>query len=234
VGPGPIPTGQRDAVVPQDTAGRSGDASVVFTSCADGDLGQTSGCPDGRRREVVDLPWSVPRQVHGARVVEVVEPGQVSGEEADALVTTRPGLALAVLTADCAPVAFTTPEGIIGVAHAGWRGLQAGVLEATVSLLREMGASRVHASLGPCIHPCCYQFGSEDLRHLVGRFGPTVIGTDRSGHAALDVPAAVRSALGLAGVEQSDDVDVCTACSDRHWSWRARSDTARQATVVWR
>jgi copper oxidase (laccase) domain-containing protein len=139
-----------------------------------------------------------------------------------------------VLSADCAPVAFTTPEGIIGVAHAGWRGLEAGVLEATVSLLRERGASRVHASLGPCIHPCCYQFGPEDLRRMVGRFGPVVVARDRQGRAALDVPAAVRSALGLAGVDQVDDVDVCTACSDRHWSWRARSDTARQATVVWR
>jgi YfiH family protein len=220
--------------MPQDTPGRAGGASVVFTSRADGDLGSATGSPDLRRRQVVDLAWSVPHQVHGARVLEVDEPGEGSGEDADALITTRPGLAIAVLTADCAPVAFTSPEGIIGVAHAGWRGLEAGVLEATVSALRSRGASSVYAALGPCIHACCYQFGAEDLGRLVGRFGPTVAGTDRYGRPALDVPAAVRSALGRAGIERSDDVDVCTACSDRHWSWRARSDIGRQATVVWR
>jgi copper oxidase (laccase) domain-containing protein len=202
--------------MPQDTPGRAGGASVVFTSRADGDLGSATGSPDLRRRQVVDLAWSVPHQVHGARVLEVDEPGE------------------GVLTADCAPVAFTSPEGIIGVAHAGWRGLEAGVLEATVSALRSRGASSVYAALGPCIHACCYQFGAEDLGRLVGRFGPTVAGTDRYGRPALDVPAAVRSALGRAGIERSDDVDVCTACSDRHWSWRARSDIGRQATVVWR
>jgi YfiH family protein len=220
--------------VPPHAAGRTGGASVVFTSRSAGDMGSASGAPDQRRRHVVDLPWSVAYQVHGSRVLEVEEPGQGSGEEADALVTTRPGLALAVLTADCAPVAFTSPEGIIGVAHAGWRGLEGGVLEATVSALRARGASSVQASLGPCIHACCYQFGPEDLRRLVGRFGPTVVSTDRAGRPALDVPAAVRAALAHAGVERIDDADVCTACSDRHWSWRARADTARQATVVWR
>lgn len=229
MGSGPVTTRRRDVVEL-----RPGRGQVVFTGRAEGDLGLASGDPDQRRRSVVDLPWSVARQVHGSGVVEVAGAGQGNGEEADALVTARPGLALAVLTADCAPVAFTSPEGVIGVAHAGWRGLEAGVIGATVATMHRLGASRVRATVGPCIHPCCYEFGAEDLQRLVRRFGPTVAATDRSGQPALDVPAAVRADLAASGVTQIADVDVCTACSSSHWSWRARSDVARQATVVWR
>lgn len=207
---------------------------MVFTGRAEGDLGRASEDADRRRRAVVDLPWSVPRQVHGARVVEVNGPGQGNEEEADALVTTRTGLALAVLTADCAPVAFTSPDGVIGVAHAGWRGLETGVLGATVAAMRRLGATQILATLGPCVHPCCYEFGADDLSRLVGRFGPAVAAQDSAGRPALDVPAAVRADLAASGVAQSAGVDVCTACSDSHWSWRARSDVARQACVVWR
>jgi YfiH family protein len=229
VGSGPVATGRQDVVELGQDPGQ-----VVFTGRAEGDLGFASGDPDRRRRSVIDLPWSVARQVHGSRVVEVDGPGQGNGEEADALVTAWPGVALAVLTADCAPVAFTSPEGVIGVAHAGWRGLEAGVIHAAVGAMRRLGASRVQATLGPCIHPCCYQFGAEDLQRLVQRFGPTVAATDRSGQPALDIPAAVRADLAASGVPQCEDVEVCTACSSSHWSWRARADVARQATVVWR
>ncbi|MBO0731516.1 MAG: polyphenol oxidase family protein, partial [Acidimicrobiaceae bacterium] len=128
--------------------------------------------PDARV-QLVNLPWTVLRQVHGARVVTVASPGEGSGEPADGAVTTCPGAALAVLTADCAPVALASPEGVVGVAHAGWRGLLAGVIEATVEAMRALGARRVDAVLGPCIRPACYAFGAEDLEIVAARLGPS-------------------------------------------------------------
>ncbi len=98
----------------------------------------------------------------------------MQGVEGDALVTTRPGVVLAVLTADCAPVALASPEGVVAVAHAGWKGAEVGILEATVEVMRAHGATHIDAALGPCIGPCCYEFGPADLDRLAARFGPAV------------------------------------------------------------
>ncbi len=188
---------------------------------------------EARRRAVVDLPWTWLRQVHGDRVVRVTEPGEGAGERADAAVTAVPGCAVAVLSADCAPVVLGSPEGVAAVAHAGWRGLTAGVLERTVESMRSLGASTVGAHLGPCIHASCYEFGPDDLDRVAARLGDGVRSTTSAGAPALDVQAAVRSALFTVGVVDVDDVDVCTACSPDHFSWRARRDASRQAAVAW-
>jgi polyphenol oxidase len=187
-----------------------------------------------RRRAVCDLPWSWLRQVHGARVVAVDEPGAGAGEAADASVTAAGGAALAVLTADCAPVAIVAAEGIAAVAHAGWRGLTAGVLERTAEAVREAGGTELRAALGPCIHVECYEFGGDEMQAVVDRLGVGVRGVTVDGRMALDLPAGVRTALHEAGIDDVDDVDVCTSCSADHWSHRARGDTARQALVLWK
>jgi YfiH family protein len=213
-------------------------ARFRFTTAADGNLSILQDDADSlatRRRAVVDLPWTWLRQVHGPDVVVVDTPGGGSGLAADAAVTAVPGAALAVQTADCAPVALLSPddEGVVGVAHAGWRGLEQGVLPAAVAAMRSLGASDVRAVLGPCIHAECYEFGAEPLATLVDRFGPGVRGTTAAGTPALDVPAAVRASLAAAGVDHVDDVDVCTACDTGYFSHRARADDGRQAVVVW-
>lgn len=212
----------------------AGPARVACTGWSSGDLAGEGETVDRRRRRVVDLPWTVLRQVHGARVVTVDLPGGGSGEAADAAVTASPGAALAVLTADCAPVALASPEGIIGVAHAGWKGLRAGVVEAAVQSMRRVGATRIEAVIGPCIHPCCYSFGEDDLAAVAARVGRHVRSADRHGRPALDLPGGVRSALHAAGATLVGESGVCTGCSDGLWSWRASSTTRRQATVVWR
>jgi YfiH family protein len=181
----------------------------------------------------VDRPWTWLRQVHGAGVVHVTYPGDGAGAAADAAVSRAPGAALAVLTADCAPVALVSAEGVIGLAHAGWRGLLAGVIEATVDAMRALGATDVGAALGPCIHPECYPFGVAELDRVAERLGPGVRATSRDGAPALDLPRAVRAGLDRAGAELVADAGVCTSCSPAHWSWRARRDRQRQATVVW-
>lgn len=101
-------------------------------------------------------------QVHSAEAVLVREPWTGARPHADALVTSTPGLALSVLTADCAPVLFADLEaGVIGAAHAGWKGALSGVLEACVALMRTHGASKISAAIGPCIHQTSYEVGPE-------------------------------------------------------------------------
>jgi len=178
-------------------------------------------------RDVVDPTLTRLRQVHGARVVVVDGAGACTGEEADAAVTTVASAKLAVLTADCAPVALAA-DGVIGAVHAGWRGLAAGVVRAAVDEMRRLGAGRIEAALGPCIHAECYEF--EDVARW---FPPAVRGVTSAGRPSLDVPAAVRAALAEVDVELVHDEDVCTACSVEHFSHRARGDAERQAMVVW-
>lgn len=178
-------------------------------------------------RDVADPALTRLRQVHGARVVVVDAPGACHGEEADAAVTTVAGPKLAVLTADCAPVALAG-DGVVGAVHAGWRGLAAGVVQAAVAELRRLGATRIEAALGPCIHPECYEFDG-----VAQWFPPAVHGVTSDGRPSLDVPAAVRAALAEAGAELVHDEGVCTACSAQHFSHRARGDVERQAMVVW-
>lgn len=167
-------------------------------------------------------------------MVAVNSPGDHCGSPADAAVTRCRGAGLAVLTADCAPVALSSPEGVIGIAHAGWRGLLAGVVEAAVAAVRELGGTQVYAALGPCIRPHGYRFSESDLELLIARFGRGVRSCDEAGNPALDLPAAVSSALGMSGATLVASSACCTHCSPDHWSWRARADTGRQATVVWR
>jgi YfiH family protein len=108
-------------------------------------------------------------QVHGTAVVTVEAPGawgEADRPRADALVTGRPGVALGVVTADCAPVLFADREaGVIGAAHAGWRGALAGIIEATVAAMERLGAARarIAAAIGPCIRQPSYEVGP-DLR----------------------------------------------------------------------
>jgi polyphenol oxidase len=153
--------------------------------------------------------------------------------DADALVTTYRTIAIAVHTADCAPVALAGGD-VAAVAHAGWRGLEAGVLDETVELMRAKGATAIEAALGPCIQPSCYEFGADDLERLVDRFGDSVRSTTSEGTPALDVPAAVRTSLERLDVVLVHDVGTCTACEPDEWfSHRARQEPERQATVVW-
>jgi polyphenol oxidase len=154
------------------------------------------------------------RQVHGTRVV-------VDGqgiEEADGQVISDPGAAAIVLVADCLPVALAGPERV-GMVHAGWRGLAAGVLEAGVE-----ATGAVCAAIGPGIGPCCYEVG-DDVRAVFGTSEPT-----------LDLKAIARARLEAAGVREVHDCGLCTSCdAERFFSHRRdRGVTGRQAGLAWR
>ena len=203
-----------------------------FTDCADGDLSITSEGVEVRRRTVVDLPWTWLEQVHGSEVMVVERPGEHAGRIADAAVTAVPGAAVAVQVADCAPVALLGSASV-GAVHAGWRGVVAGVVGTAVERLRVLGPGTVRAVVGPCIRPCCYEFGADDLDVVAAALGDGVRARTSDGRPALDLPGAVQRSLAAAGVADVVDEGVCTACSPRHWSYRARGDRRRQALVAW-
>jgi copper oxidase (laccase) domain-containing protein len=164
--------------------------------------------------------------VHGCTVVTVTEPGARAGEEGDAAVTSVRGAKLAVRTADCVPIVLWCEPGVLGVVHAGWRGLAAGVIDAAIDAMG--GATSAH--IGPHIRRGCYEFGASELDEVVEALGPRVRGTTSWGTPALDLTAGVRAALGDITVADSG---ACTACSDVYFSWRARKDDARFATLAW-
>jgi purine-nucleoside/S-methyl-5'-thioadenosine phosphorylase / adenosine deaminase len=164
-------------------------------------------------------------QVHGATVVTVTRPGEHAGVDADAAITRVPEATLAVRTADCVPIVLEG-DGVIGVVHAGWRGLAAGIVGTTIA---EMGDVR-RATIGPHIRAGCYEFGPADLDTVAAALGDGVRATTTTGQPALDLTAAVRATLGDVEVV---DHGACTACTDLYFSWRARKETARFATLAW-
>ncbi len=212
------------------------DVNIRWSERSDGDfhIEQPLFDLERTRRRFVDLPWSQPDEVHGIDIAEVVRPGQFDREVYDGLITDLADVVLGIWVGDCAPVALISDSGRIGAFHAGWRGIEAGVLQRGVAAVRRSTDVVVSAVLGPCIHPCCYAFGADDLERLVGRLGPTVVGRTRDGKPALDVPAAVRAALGEVGVVL-DDRSTCTGCNpDRFYSHRARGERQRQVMALWR
>jgi hypothetical protein len=154
------------------------------------------------------------RQVHGTRVVVDAE----GIEEADGQATTALGVAAIVLTADCLPVALAGP-GVVGMVHAGWRGLANGVLEAGVA-----ATGALAAAIGPGIGPCCYEVG-DDVRAVFA-----------TNERTLDLKAIARERLRAAGVTEVHDCGLCTACdAERFFSHRRdRGVTGRQAGLAWR
>jgi YfiH family protein len=167
-------------------------------------------------------------QVHGAKVVVVDEPwGDEARPQADALVTRRRGIALGIVTADCAPVLFLDAEaGVIGAAHAGWRGALAGVLEATVAAMERLGAARgrIRAAIGPTIAQASYEVAA-DLRDAVLAADPAHARffTDgaRAGRWCFDLPGFCAAALTRAGVGRISDLGLDTYAEPaRFFSYR--------------
>ena len=157
---------------------RGGASSGVFAglNCGQGSSDQAEAVSINRARVAEALDVSpdhliTVHQVHSAdvQVVEALLPDRL---RADALVTAKPGLALAILTADCQPVLFAdTKAGVIGAAHAGWRGAIEGLLEATIDAMEGLGADRrnIHATIGPSISQAAYEVGPEFIEDFIGR-----------------------------------------------------------------
>jgi len=184
-------------------------------------------------------------QVHGTDVHAVVAGAhtdlpQAHEPRADAAVTNVPGVALAVLTADCLPVILSDARGeVVGVAHAGWRGLADGVLERAVEALRALAGddTRVCAWLGPSIGPDAFEVGDEVRARfcdLDARAATAFATGERDGKWFADLPALARLRLAGVGVHRVAGADRCTVRdATNFYSYRRDGRCGRMATLVW-
>lgn len=181
-------------------------------------------------------------QVHGREVLRVLDAPQAPASPerepiADAAVTDRPGIVLAVLSADCLPVLFAADDGsAAGAAHAGWRGLSAGVLESVVAAM-PVAPDRLLAWLGPAIGPGAYEVGDEVRETFLDRDADAAgaFAATRPGHWLCDLYALARLHLRRAGVERVFGGGLCTF-SDPSSFYSHRRDGARsgrQAALIW-
>ncbi|MCZ2328713.1 peptidoglycan editing factor PgeF [Bartonella sp. F02] len=161
-------------------------------------------------------------QTHSCKVVLVDRTFVGSPPQADAIVTTTKDLAIGVLTADCGPVLFADPKtGVIGVAHAGWRGSLNGILEKTIVVMEKQGAKRqsIRAVLGPCIGPCHYEITHEFYDQFIdrqSRFKKFFIKTNKINHFNFNLWAFIMDQLKQAGVIASC-LELCTYKHEQHF-----------------
>jgi YfiH family protein len=183
-------------------------------------------------------------QVHSAEAVYVAEPWpHEERPKADAMVTDRPGLLLGVLTADCAPVLLADPHaGVVGAAHAGWRGALAGVTDSVIAAMEGIGATRhrIAAAIGPCIAVPSYEVDEAFRERFTGddAANDRFFVTTASGALHFDLPAYVRHRLIAAGIDEAETIHLDTYSSpDRFFSFRRAThlgepDYGRQISLI--
>lgn len=200
-----------------------GITSVAFSHATDGDLRSD---PIARQAAAAALgispEWATVSQVHGDRVVEVSGPGEHG--PADALFTRIPRLPLAVFTADCAGVVLVA-EGAVGVAHAGWRGMAAGVVARLREAMEQAGEPPTMGAIGPAIGPCCFEVGEE----VAARFPRH---RARTGWGTTSVDLWGAAADQLQGI-QVWRADACTRHDPAFHSHRRDATTHRMAALGW-
>jgi polyphenol oxidase len=184
-------------------------------------------------------------QSHSPNVVVAQAPWtKESRPQADGIVTRMRALAIGVTTADCGPVLFAEPRaGVIGAAHAGWRGALTGVIEATIAAMERLGATRgqIRAAIGPMIRQANYEVGPD----LVARFGAEDPASSRffapakrDNHAMFDLAGYIAARLQRAGIIEVEDLGLCTyAEPDRFFSYRrtthrAEADYGRHVNAI--
>ena len=184
-------------------------------------------------------------QVHSAQAVTVTQPWEIADNpKADAVVTDRAGVALGILTADCAPILFADAQAhIIGAAHAGWNGALAGVVEAAVVGMERLGANRARivAAVGPSIHQTAYEVGPEfeaRFRAADPKNARFFVPSARAGHWQFDLPGYVAHRLNQAGIGAVETVAACTYereaefFSYRRSTHRKEADYGRELSAI--
>lgn len=182
-------------------------------------------------------------QIHSPDVVVADVNTPVERPEADGHVTSTPGVVLGILTADCGPVLFSDSDaGVIGAAHAGWKGAFDGVLENTIEAMIELGArrERIAASLGPSISQRSYEVGPEFVERFVTRnpaWAKFFIQSEKPEHSRFDLPGLTVSRIEAAGVK-AENLDICTYANEenffsyRRTTHRQEPDYGRQISAI--
>lgn len=228
---------------------KGGASSGIFAglNCGTGssDLSDAVAINRARVAQAMDLPLShlvTVNQVHSADVVMLTAPLDPR-PRADALVTATPGIGLAVLTADCQPVLFSDPQaGVIGAAHAGWRGSRDGVLEATLDAMEALGANRaaITAAIGPTISQAAYEVGPEFLDGFLqdDPHSQRFFATGTGDRMLFDLPGYSQQRLRLAGIGHAEWTRHCTYRDpERFFSFRrtthaGEADYGRLISVI--
>ena len=183
--------------------------------------------------------FAVAKQGHGSNLVLVGEKRAGAGfagppsplGEADALAVSRPALPVAVLVADCVPLALASPgQELLVAVHAGWRGMAAGVVGRA---LQTFGRRDVLAAIGPSIGPCHYEVDEDVARAVAAGSESGAVTERRGGRLFLDLPGTVAGVLRAAGVRRIEAAEVCTACQpERFFSHRRDGETGRQSLLA--
>ena len=184
-----------------------------------------------RNRELLSKitgPIQFMNQVHGDEVVEVKSIGD--DPTCDALITRAPGIALAVMVADCIPLLLSSST-VVGAVHVGRRGLMNSVAVKAVDAMRTLGADQIHAQLGPSICGRCYEVPQELADEVVAKH-PAASSLTNNLTPALDLPRALIADLVAIGVTYEAST-ICTLENDEYFSYRRHNITGRNAGVVW-
>jgi len=184
-----------------------------------------------RNRELLSKitgPIQFMNQVHGDEVVEVKSIGD--DPTCDALITHAPGIALAVMVADCIPLLLSSST-VVGAVHVGRRGLMNSVAVKAVDAMRNLGADQIHAQLGPSICGRCYEVPQELADEVVAKH-PAASSLTNKLTPALDLPRALIADLIASGVTYEASA-ICTLENDEYFSYRRHNITGRNAGVVW-
>jgi len=184
-----------------------------------------------RNRELLSKitgPIQFMNQVHGDEVAEVKSIGE--DPTCDALITRAPGIALAVMVADCIPLLLSSST-VVGAVHVGRRGLMNAVAINAVDAMRKLGADQIHAQLGPSICGRCYEVPQELADEVVAKH-PAASSLTNNLTPALDLPRALIADLVASGVTYEASA-ICTLENDEYFSYRRHNITGRNAGVVW-
>jgi YfiH family protein len=232
--------------------GRKGGVSTGLydsLNCGPGSGDERTSVIENRRRATAalspDTALVTLYQVHGAAAVVVSEPWAIGDNpKADAMATNKGGIALGILTADCAPILLADANAhVIGAAHAGWGGTLAGVAESVIAAMERLGArrERICAAIGPCISQASYEVGPE--------FKPRFIASDaanerffapskRAGHWQFDLPGYVAHRLRQSGIATVEVAPACTYAAEteyfsyRRTTHRKEADYGRQLSAI--
>jgi YfiH family protein len=198
-------------------------AGVAFSLAAAGDIRNDQAARKALSASLgISSAWATVRQVHGSHVAEATRAGDLG--EADAVFTSRPMLPIAVFTADCAGVVLGAENGV-GIAHAGWRGVVAGVVPALAAAMKQAGTVPRWAAIGPFINSCCFEVGPE----VAAQFGANQ-STTSWGTVSADLGASLEAQLEGLEVWRSE---LCTFHDASCLSHRRDATPARMATVAW-
>jgi YfiH family protein len=214
---------------------RGGVSGGLYSSlnCGYGSGDEPDNVRENRRRAAAQFDRAEPdlltvHQIHSTEVLTVADRRWTSpgAPKADALVTNRPGVVLGVLAADCAPVLLADPgAGVIGAAHAGWKGALGGVVDATIAAMERLGARRqnVWAAIGPCIGRDSYEVGPEFPAPFLAQDEANAAffrTAPRAGHFLFDLPGYLAHRIALSGVSVSATGHDTLSASDDFFSYR--------------